>query len=45
MNPSQKKIFGSDQGEAKHQPAGILGYFEACCAASTPIWDQKTFLR
>jgi hypothetical protein len=24
----KKKIFVSDQGEAKHQPAGTLEYFE-----------------
>jgi len=39
----KKKIFASDQGEAKHQPAGILAYFEDLMRGFNAEMGQKDF--
>ena len=39
----KKKIFASDQGEAKHQPAGILVYFEDLMRGFNADMGQKGF--
>jgi len=39
----KKKIFASDQGEAKHQPAGILAYFEDLMRGFNADMGQKDF--
>jgi hypothetical protein len=39
----KKKIFVPDQGEAKHQPAGILEYFEDLMRGFNADMGQKDF--
>jgi len=39
----KKEIFASDQGGAKHQPAGILLYFEDLMRGFNADMGQKDF--
>ncbi|MDF1593457.1 MAG: hypothetical protein P1P89_18260 [Desulfobacterales bacterium] len=39
----KKKIFVSDQGEAKHQPAGIIEYFDDLMRGFNADMEQKDF--
>jgi hypothetical protein len=41
----KKKIFVSDQSEAKHQPTGILAYFEDLMRGFNPDMERKDFFK
>ncbi|MFH1980715.1 MAG: hypothetical protein ABIL58_02610 [Pseudomonadota bacterium] len=39
----KKRVFGSDQGDGKHQPSGILVYFEDLMRGFNADMGQKDF--